>query len=162
MNSKQLYFALSKNKITKSKFDGIYSKDTLLDIEARPELIICNTDPSDKPGQHWVLFFFDKKGNVEFFDSLGKPLKHYGKEFVFFAKMYSKKIKKSVKRTQPKGTALCGIYCLYYAYFRCKGYSKTHILNKMKSPKTVVKKVQKVFKLCPESDCPLIQNCVNM
>lgn len=160
MNSKQLYFALSKNKITKGKFDGIYSKDTLQDIVTKPELIICNTDPSYKPGKHWVLFFFDKEGNAEFFDSLGKSPNHYGKEFVLFAKMFSKKIKSTGIRVQPGNTALCGMYCLFYAYFRCKGYKMNYILKKMTSPETVVKKVKKLFYLCPKSKCLLIQNCV--
>ena len=162
MNTKQLYFALSNNKITKGKFDGIFSKDTLQDIVTRPELIICNTDPSDKPGQHWVLFFFDKKGNVEFFDSLGKPLRFYGKEFVMFAKMFSKNIKQNTKRIQPEKSALCGVYCLYYAYYRCKGYGMKCILKKMESPSKICKAVKTNFQLCPKSKCFMLQKCVNM
>ena len=57
MNSKQLYNALTLNAYTNKYFDGIYSIDTLKDINEKSELIICNTDPSDKPCKHWVLFF---------------------------------------------------------------------------------------------------------
>ena len=56
MNTKQLYNALTLNAYTNKYFDGIDSIDTLKNINEKPELIICNTDPSDKPGKHWVLF----------------------------------------------------------------------------------------------------------
>ena len=47
MNTKQLWTALTLNKMTNSYFDGVYSIDTLIDIEKKPKLIICNTEPSD-------------------------------------------------------------------------------------------------------------------
>ena len=50
MNTKQLYNALTLNAYTNKYFDGIYSIDTLKDINENPELIICNTDPSDCNG----------------------------------------------------------------------------------------------------------------
>ena len=58
MNTKQLYTALVKNKITEPYFDGIFSADNITDIVFVPELIICNTDPSSEEGEHWILFFF--------------------------------------------------------------------------------------------------------
>ena len=50
----------SLNPITNKYFDGVYSSDTLKEIKEKPNLIICNTDPSNKPGEHWVLFFFSE------------------------------------------------------------------------------------------------------
>ena len=58
MNTKQLWNALCLNAVTNKYFDGIYSSDTLKEIVDKPNLIICNTDPSNKSGEHWVLFFF--------------------------------------------------------------------------------------------------------
>ena len=69
------------NYYTNPHFDGIYSIDTLKNIKEKPELIICNTDPSDKPGEHWVLFFFDNDGSVDFYNSLGRDINFYGSEF---------------------------------------------------------------------------------
>ena len=46
-------------------------------IDKNPAIIIANTDPSAKSGSHWILFYFDNNGNVEYFDSLGKTLTHY-------------------------------------------------------------------------------------
>ena len=70
MNTKQLWNALCLNPVTNQYFDGIYSADTLKEIREKPDLIICNTDPSNKPREHWVLFFFSDN-SVNFFDLLG-------------------------------------------------------------------------------------------
>ena len=47
MNTKQLWNALCLNPVTNQYFDGIYSADTLKEIREKPDLIICNTDPSN-------------------------------------------------------------------------------------------------------------------
>ena len=58
MNTKQIWQALTSNTKTEPYFDGVFAIDELCKIKKKPELIICNTDPSNKPGQHWVLLFF--------------------------------------------------------------------------------------------------------
>ena len=57
MNTKQIWQALTCNTKTEPYFDGVFPINELKNIKDKPELIICNTDPSNKPGQHWVLFF---------------------------------------------------------------------------------------------------------
>ena len=37
----------------------------------KPHLLVCNTDPSDKPGQHWVCIHVED-GHGEYFDSFGR------------------------------------------------------------------------------------------
>ena len=83
MNTKQLWNALCLNPVTNQYFNGIYPADTLKEIREKPDLIICNTDPSNKPGEHWVLFFFSDN-SVDFFDSLGRDIKSYGSIFLDF------------------------------------------------------------------------------
>ena len=68
MNTKQIWQALTCNTKTEPYFDGVFPINELKNIKDKPELIICNTDPSNKPGQHWVLFFFHND-TVDFFDS---------------------------------------------------------------------------------------------
>ena len=80
MNSKQLWNVLIINKVTEPFFDGIFPRDMLTIIENKLQLIICNTDPSFKKGEHWIQFFYDKNF-VEFYDPLGKSINNYGKEF---------------------------------------------------------------------------------
>ncbi len=47
-------------------FDGVfrYSMDNLPDD---PHLLVCNTDPSDKPGRHWIAIYVDENGRGDFF-----------------------------------------------------------------------------------------------
>ena len=106
MNTKQIWQALTCNTKTEPYFDGVFPINELKNIIDKPELIICNTDPSNKPGQHLVLFFFHND-IVDFFDSLGKNMEYYGEEFVNFAKRFSSKFQISLMRTQPKNISLC-------------------------------------------------------
>ena len=87
MNTKQLWNALCLNPVTNQYFDGIYSADTLKEIKEKPDLIICDTDPSNKPGECWVLFFFSDN-SVDFFDSLGRDIKYYGSIFLDFIRWF--------------------------------------------------------------------------
>lgn len=162
MNSKQLYYALIHNKITEPFFDGIYSYDNLSDVVKIPHLIICNTDPAYKSGKHWVLFFFDET-ICEFYDSLGKDLKYYGNNFVKFVNTFVEKCRLSTIQTQPLNTAMCGEYCLFFAYYRCKGYNMNKILNKMSNftTKQIKDFIYSHFKICTESDCSILQRCKN-
>ena len=97
MNTKQIWQALTSNPVTEPHFDGVFSVDTLKEIKTKPELIICNTDPSNKPGKHWLLFFFHNNwllfffhnNTVDYYDSLGNNLEYYGKDFIEFVKRFS-------------------------------------------------------------------------
>ena len=136
LNTLQLTWALRKHAQTDSQFVGVFARDELpLIIDQISAIIIANTDPSTKSGSHWILFYFDNNGNVEYFDSLGKTLTHYHKDFLKFIKnncnYYSRVVK---NRIQPVNTTLCGHYCLYYAYSRCVGkINKEQIINNMPS-----------------------------
>lgn len=159
MNTKQLFYALYNNDTTKPFFDGIYSRDNLVDIVRKPKLIICNTDPINKPGKHWVLFYFENDV-CEFYDSLGKQLTSYGKEFQYFAQKFAKKLKQSNIRTQPSDSSLCGQYCLYFAYFRCKVASMTDIIKSMQSCVHIADFVCKKFNICENFECSFLQKSV--
>ena len=87
MNTKQLWNALTLNPVTNNNFDGIKEK---------PTLIVCNTDPSDKAGEHWVLFFFHDN-TVDFYDSLTHDIAYYGSEFIYFVKRFANNFKHTVR-----------------------------------------------------------------
>ena len=77
MNTKQLWQALTSNPVTEPHFDGIFSVDTLKEIKTKPELIICNTGLSNKPGKHWLLFF-SQNNTVDYYHSFDHDLDDYG------------------------------------------------------------------------------------
>ena len=101
LNTKDIWQALTSTNVTEPFFDGVFPLDGLKSIKHKPALVICNTDPSDKPGKHWLLFFFH--GNiVNFYDSLGNDLNYYDKKLITFVKKYADTIETSNVRIQPK------------------------------------------------------------
>ena len=158
MNTKQLWNALCLNADTYKYFDGIYSSDTLKEIVDKPDLIICNTDPSNKPGEHWVLFFF-RDGSVDFFDSLGRDIKYYGSVFLDFIANFVDNYKQCIKRMQPIQSDLCGQYCLYYAFAACNGFPMEEIVHNIPNYEYVVNFVNKNYYICPKYECCLLQCC---
>ena len=38
------------------RFDGVFSSDRL---PTKPRLLVCNTDPSDMPGEHRIAIYVD-------------------------------------------------------------------------------------------------------
>src|SRR5664279_2080844 len=69
MNTSQIDSILESDSVCKSLFQGVYSVDTL---PSKPRLLVCNTDPSTKPGSHWIAIYVDKNGRGEYFDSFGR------------------------------------------------------------------------------------------
>ena len=158
MNTKQLWNALTHNPITIFFFDGIFSSDTLAFVK-EPELIIGNTDPSNKAGEHWVLFLVRGK-SVDFYDTLGKDINYYGSLFLDFIKNFAHDYKQCLRRTQPIDSNLCGHYCLYYALAKCNGHPVKTIIDSMVSSDHVIDVVNKKFYIGPSNNCPLLQGCI--
>jgi hypothetical protein len=158
MDTKQLFLALSQNKTTQPYFDGIYAKDTVSDIEGKPQLIVCNTDASHHSGTHWIAFFFEND-TCEYFDSFGKPLLFYGQEFVEFVKNFATQFIASDKKVQSAKTATCGQYCLYFAFKKCKGHSLKKIVRNMPTSKEMLKYVQNKFHICKKSPSKFLMSC---
>ena len=101
-------------------------------------MIIVNTDPSTKSGKHWILLYFDAQGCAEMFDSLGNDVASYHSSIKKFIQRHSTHYMHAVHdRIQPKGTTLCGHYCLYYAYSRYEGMSAQKIVHTMPFPQWI-------------------------
>ena len=148
MDGLQLWHALHENETTRTLFDGIYAVDTLLtSTPEKPKLLLCNTDPSDRPGRHWLLIFMDGGDTAELFDSMGGELEDYDARLRTFLYRHARDIRRALHRVQPMGTDLCGYYCLYYAYMRSRGHSMEAILNTMPEWRTIVRLVCQTYRL---------------
>ena len=53
-------------------------------VDKYPKAYVVNVDPSDRPGSHWVAFYFSSSEKAEFFDSLGQNPEIYATSFVEF------------------------------------------------------------------------------
>ena len=69
MNSKQLRDMLPGYPVSICTTDHLKVQ--------RGRYIISNTDTSQCSGEHWVTFYFPKRGPYQFFDSLGQMPEGY-------------------------------------------------------------------------------------
>jgi hypothetical protein len=105
--------------------------------------IIFNTDPHYKPGEHWLSLFINiKKGQIFFFDSVGKKIPNLIMKFVDKiidqGKTLNPKINFTFDQNYPiehqYGNTECGIYSIFFIVHMLEdkinaNYLKTHILK---------------------------------
>lgn len=114
-------------------FAGVFPSDKLpkvdLDLKRKKMALVANTDPTDKPGAHWIAFVWQGPV-VEYFDSYGlQPTLPAFLKFLTKFDFY----KHSNKQIQGPFSSVCGHYCIYYIIQRWKGFSMNDILNKFSS-----------------------------
>ena len=91
-----------------------------------PSSFILNTEPRAKNGQHWLAFYYDKKGYCYFFDSYGKHPSYY-------------KLEKYINKTSKRWTynkqriqglsSYCGLYCVLFLLFMVHKKSQQFFLK---------------------------------
>ena len=81
----KLHFGQALTKYFRGVFQGVYPSDKLpTGFSSFPALFIANVDTSEKPGSHWVAFYFTKDQKGKFFDSYGLPPSNYTGTFSSF------------------------------------------------------------------------------
>ena len=102
---------------------------------------------SQGPGDHWVTFYFPKRGPFEFCDSLGHMPEDYGGGFEMIVK---KKYLKNVGQLQQSTSNVFGLYCAYYVMKRhqrktMKDIVKdSYVQQKKRSDRLIVTKMMKL------------------
>jgi hypothetical protein len=103
--------------------------------------IIFNTDPHNKPGQHWISMFINiKKKKIFFFDSVGDKAPKEIMMLINRIIKQGKKLNMNIKFDQNHpvehqyGDTECGIYSLFFISHMLEDkftehYMKTHILK---------------------------------
>lgn len=129
MNTVQLRRVLRRDNFTKNYFLDVFPSDHLPDeIHKYPSCFIVNVDSSAEPGSHWVAFYLSRPNQVEFFDSYGNDPTFYKGPISEFTSTY-KNVKYNPMVLQSNVTAVCGQYCVYYLYCRCRGKSLKNIVS---------------------------------
>ena len=98
-------------------------------VQRKPSVYIVNTDNSGRPGQHWVLFYFPRRGPAEFFDSLAHTPESYRTRFRNVLIVNAPRYAYNNRQLQDVQSDSCGAFCLYYAIRRWKGASMKKILG---------------------------------
>ena len=105
--------------------------------------IIFNTDTHDKDGEHWISMFINiKKGQIFYFDSVGKPIpkqiKHFADRIIEQGSQMRPPIHFILDQNYPVehqyGNTECGMYALYFIIHMLEDkvtahYLKTHIIK---------------------------------
>ena len=151
MNGTQLAIILTKDKYTRAVFQGVYPSDKLpTRVSSFPALLIANVDTSEKPGSHWVAFYFTKDRKGEVFDSYGLPPSNYIGTFSTFLNNNSNGLRFNSVTLQSINSKVCGHYCLYCALFRCRNIGMITIVhrfskNKQRNVFLVKRFIEKTF-----------------
>ena len=124
LNTLELDQYMRNDPYIRQYYGGVKALNELNVIVPEASLFIVNHDPSHEPGSHWITLFMQQ--NPEHFDSLGlepiDPIKSY---LIFNGPNYLY----NTKRVQSYATNSCGMFCLFYAYFRCRNYSFKEVMN---------------------------------
>jgi hypothetical protein len=94
----------------KDRVWGVFARDELPRF-LLPGGYVLNSDVRSSGGVHWLALFVTDEGAVEFMDSLGKHPTTYH---------FHMKTSYSTRRLQPLNSILCGMYVLYYLYWRTR------------------------------------------
>ena len=119
---------LSSDPATRAVFGGVFASDQLpKKVPEGKRLYVANTDPANKPGQHWVAFYFHPNGVCYYFDSYGlHPLKP---AFIKFIKDNAESCDYNARSIQHHKSLVCGFYCIFFGVHMCKGASMTKIIS---------------------------------
>ena len=122
---------LRKDKYTPGVFQGVYPSDKLpKSVSSYPALFIAKVDMSDKPGSHWVVFYFTKDRAGEFCDFYGLPPSNYTGTFTDFLKNNSNQWIFNSVTLQSINSKVCGHFSLYYALFCCCNITMSTIVHR--------------------------------
>lgn len=122
MDGSQIFEIVSKDPCMQEHFRGIFARDRVPRCLPRG-FYVWNTAKHSEKGEHWVAVHVSNYHKVEFFDSFGKPPTFYGWNI-------SGGVKYNKKSLQSINSSLCGMYALFYIYFRCYGIEMESILAK--------------------------------
>ena len=107
------------------QYRGTFSCDTL--PSGVTGLMIANTDPQDKPGEHWIAIYLSPDGkHGEYFDSFGR---RPPATFETFLNDNCLVWTFNTRQLQSIVSNMCGYYCIYFCLLRSRGFDMQKIVN---------------------------------
>ena len=111
--------------LTKDLFTDVYACDQLsfIEINEYPKSFVVNT------GTYWIAIYFNEQMKGEFFDSYGKHPIHYNEHFLDFKNRNAVEWEHNKIQLQSAFSTVCGQYCIYFLYHRCRKRSVSSIVT---------------------------------
>ena len=118
------------------RFGGVYPADEVPTVAPSPSsstdscyCYVANTDPHDKPGEHWVAFVALPNKCYEYFDPYGQPLEAYP---TLYARMsHAAQCREPVATyIQPPISTTCGHFCIYFLCHRSMPNASFNVIVK--------------------------------
>lgn len=140
MDTLDIIRAMKCNKKLKC-FIGVFACNKLpRHILKKPACLIINTDPSNKPGTHWVAIYIPVKGKCEYFDSFG--LKPKIRSIYNFIMRQSSSYLCNQIQLQSFISTVCGNYCCEFLLHRCQGKTMRQFIQIFKGNNTLINDYQ--------------------
>ena len=125
----QIERALTLDEHAGRNFVGVFPCNKLpREITSYPSSVVANTDPEGKPGTHWIAFYFDELGHLDYFDSYGKPPDTYP-YLTQFAANNGVSVSFNDRQLQALTSDVCGYYCISFVGMRSRGHSLPYIME---------------------------------
>lgn len=107
------------------KFLDVYGADQVPRIpDTYPCCCIANTDPIHRPGRHWVAVYWIGPDKGEFFNSYAERPSWLNERWRCFDGF-----RQIPHELQAYETDVCGDYCLYFLYRRCRDVPMSSIVK---------------------------------
>ena len=128
MNGSRIEKILQKDAKCRAMFLGVFASDRLPKTfdKSKPALLVCNTDPHDKPGQHWIVLYIEDSTYGEYFDSFGEPPEA---PFRTFLHRHCARWTYTDRNLQSVVSRFCGHYCIFYCIHRARNKTVNAIAN---------------------------------
>ena len=124
LNTLELAHYMQSDPVISKFYGGVLALDQLQYCNSRNKVYIVNLDTSSEPGSHWICIF--TLDTPEYFDPAGlPPVDEIFQYLVFLGPKYLT----NTSRVQSFVSSSCGVFCLFYCYYRCRGYSFSDIMS---------------------------------
>lgn len=127
LNTMDLYRCINEDDFARASFLGVFPRDRIPSIYRFPCSFIINTQPSYRPGEHWLAIHYDSKRNCAFFDSYGLPPSFYSLEN--FIKTTSFAFSTNTRQLQDFDSSACGYYCIYFILLMSREFNLNDIVS---------------------------------
>jgi hypothetical protein len=104
--------------LSENSYLGTYSSDNCPKLSPN-QAVIFNNKPRGFLGEHWLCYYKDDHGTLNYFDSYGIPIEVAAKNGLIFHDVIEylateKAVKYSNVRLQSLLTQTCGQFCIYF------------------------------------------------